>query len=158
MQYQQENAIILVIYDSIDEKKRSMFKEIYNDIITKGDFIKNYSVVYNSLLFDDSHCSTPLQITDFIAGSFANLLVAVLKNDSNNYQKAVEFCFKFIEPKIPQKHNEIWGIGLMEVPTDNKIRNYYKSKIDSLKNSFHKSKPPGGYDTKNFEDEIDHVL
>ncbi len=140
MEYQKENAIILVIYDSIDKKKRSMFKEIYNEIITNGDFIKNYSVVYDSLLFDDSHCNALLQITDFIAGLFANLLVAVSKNDSNNYQKAVEFYFKFIEPKIPQKDSNIWGIGLMEVPTEKKIRNYYRSKINDLKNISYKSK------------------
>jgi len=132
MQYQQENTILLVIYDSTDEIKRSMFKEIYNDIITKGDFIKNYSVVYNSLLFDDSHCSTPLQMTDFIAGSFANFLVAVSQNSENNYQKSVEFYFKYIKPNIPQKNNDIWGIGLMEVPTDRAIRNEYKSKIDNF--------------------------
>ncbi|AFH49639.1 Hypothetical protein IALB_1933 [Ignavibacterium album JCM 16511] len=103
MQYQQKDAIILLIYDSIDEKKRTTFKEIYNEIITNGDFIKDYSVVYDCLLFDDSYSNTLLQITDFIAGSFANLLVASEKDNYTNYQKAIEFYFKFIEPKIPKK-------------------------------------------------------
>lgn len=133
MQYQQKDAIILVIYDSINEKRRTMFKEIYNEIITKGDFIKDYSVVYDCLLFDDSYSNKLLQITDFIAGSFANLLVAVSQNNKNNYQKAVEFYFKFIEPKIPQKNGEIWGIGLIEVPTDKNIRTDYRTKISSFK-------------------------
>lgn len=137
MQYQvDKNAIVLIIYDSMNEDEKKIFKQIYNKIITNGDFIKDYSVVYGSLLFDDSCSNTLLQITDFIAGSFVNLLVAVSKGNEKNYKKSVKFYSKYIKPKIPKKHGDIWGIGLMEVPTDRSIRENYKSKIGNLRGRF----------------------
>ncbi|SFV33876.1 Protein of unknown function [Thermoflavifilum thermophilum] len=133
IQMQCSNSIVIVVYDSIDDNKKKLFKAIHNEIITNGDFIKEYNSIYESLLFDDSYDNKLLQMMDFIAGTFAGTLTSIKKQDSNNYQKAVEFFCNYIYPKLcKDKKNEIWGSGLKETPGNNNIRENYRKKMDSI--------------------------
>ncbi len=133
MQYQKDSSLVIIIYDYNNEKKNKLFKEIYNEILVKGDFIKDYSVIYDSLLFDDSGFNTGLQIADYIAGCFANTLVAIKNNNRNNYLFALS-CFKnCVYPNLcKQRNGEGWGAGILEVPTDSNVRKEIKNKLSSL--------------------------
>jgi hypothetical protein len=131
MQYQKADNLVIIIYDYNNEQKNKLFKEIYNDILCKGDFIKNYSVIYDSLLFDDSGFNAGLQIADYIAGCYVNTLTAIKNNNIDNYSFALN-CFKnLVYPNLcKQSNDEIWGAGLLECPTDKGIRDEYKKKIN----------------------------
>lgn len=133
MQFQSNNSFVIIVYDSISEQNKKLFKETYKTIITEGDFIKKYSVVFDSLLFDDSYDNKFLQIADFIAGSFAGTLTAIKKKQSNNYKYAIKFFKVYIYPRLGKTNNgEIWGAGMIEIPTDNVIREHYKNKINEI--------------------------
>lgn len=134
MQYQsKKNTLIILIYDSIDEKRKKEFKQIYNEIISQGDFIKEYTCIANSLLFDDSYDNKFLQLTDFIAGCFRGVLSSINRNNQNNYQVALD-CFKNIifQKLARKKDSEIFGVGIMEIPTNKNIRKYYKTNLENL--------------------------
>ncbi len=136
MQFQSNNSLVIVVYDSISEQNKKLFKEIYKIIITKGDFVKDYSVVFKSLLFDDSYDNIFLQLADFIAGSFAGTLASIKKNAPDNYNYAINFFKDYIYPRLRKtKKNEIWGAGITEVPKNKYIRENYKNQINNLINS-----------------------
>lgn len=133
LQMQFQNDLILIIYDSLNRKKRELFKEIHKEIVSKGDFIKEYSAISETLLFDDSYDNKLLQVVDFIAGSFHGTLKAVSSNNFNNYQKAVEFFINYIYPRLAISNNgEVWGVGIKETPKNKEIRELYKRKINSI--------------------------
>jgi len=135
IQMQCKDSVVIIVYDSIDERKKKFFKEIHKKIINHGDFIKNYKAIYESLLFDDSYDNKLLQMVDFIAGCFYGTLTSIKKNDNNNYQKAREFFCQFVYPRLCKtKKGEKWGAGILEVPTNNHIRNSYKNAISNLFN------------------------
>lgn len=133
IQMQCNDSIVIIIYDSIDDRRKKYLKKIHKDIIEVGDFIKNYNAIYESLLFDDSYDNKLLQMTDFIAGCFAGTLTSIKKQDKNNYQKAVEFFCKYIYPKLRENDKvEKWGFGIIEIPKSNRIRDFYKEKVNQL--------------------------
>lgn len=133
IQMQLNNDIAILVYDSMDESQRKMFKKMYNEIIRTGDFIKEYKSIYESLLFDDSNFNNLLQVADYIAGSFRNTLIAISKNDQQNYKKAETFFVEYIWPNLCiQKSNKKWGAGILEIPTDYEIREKYEQDINKL--------------------------
>jgi hypothetical protein len=130
IQMQNNDSIVIIVYDGVDNEKKKQFKEIHKEIIKNGDFIKDYKAIYNSLLFDDSYDNKLLQMVDFIAGCFSGTLTSIKKNDNNNYQKAREFFNQFVYSRLCKtKKGEKWGAGILEVPTNNHIRNSYKNAI-----------------------------
>lgn len=132
LQMQFHDNLVIIIYDSIDVKKKELFKNIHKEIIENGDFIKEYSSIFESLLFDDSYDNKFIQFADFTAGCFSGVLNSIKKNDEINYRKSLEFFIKYINPKICiNNKNEIWGIGIKETPKDDTIRNYYKNEINN---------------------------
>jgi hypothetical protein len=133
LQMQFSNDIVIVVYDNVNDNKKKLFKEIHKEIITKGDFIKEYKSIYKSLLFDDSYDSELLQMVDFIAGSTAGLLTSISKKDIKKYQKAVEFFINYIYPKLRKDNKgEKWGAGIKETPINSDIREYYKKSINTI--------------------------
>lgn len=132
IQMQFNNDIVVIIYDSLNEKKKKIFKEIFKEIIEKGDFIKKYNSVYSSLLFDESHDNIFLQMVDFIVGSFSGILTSIVRNDETNYKKATEFFCDLIYPRLCSSQNEIWGIGIKETPKDDIIRKNYRNALQSI--------------------------
>lgn len=133
IQMQCKNSIVIIVYDGIDNEKKKLFKEIHKEIINNGDFIKDYKAIYESLLFDDSFDNKLLQMVDFIAGCFLSTLKAIKKNDNNNYQKAIEFFSQFVYPKLCKTNKgEKWGAGILEVPTNNDKRDFYKNAISKF--------------------------
>jgi len=129
IQMQFNNDIVVIIYDNVNETKKKIFKEIFNEIIANGDFVKEYNSVFSSLLFDESHDNVFLQMVDFIAGSFSGILTSIVKYDEKNYKKAIEFFCDLIYPRLCSNQNEIWGIGIKETPKDDGVRGRYKNLI-----------------------------
>ena len=135
MQFQSIGPIVFIIYDNMNEKDKKLFKEIYKNIIEKGDFIKSYSIVFDSLLFDDSYDNKFLQITDFIAGCFTGTLTGIKRDQNYNYKYAIKFFRDYIFPILCKtKTNKIWGAGLIEIPSDRKIREHFKNEISRIIN------------------------
>ncbi|KFD38305.1 hypothetical protein AT05_10585 [Schleiferia thermophila str. Yellowstone] len=132
IQMQYPNSSIIIVYDSLNEPLKRTFKQIHKKIVTSGDFVK-YNSIFGSLLFDDSFDNGLMQIADYVAGAFANVLKAVNSNTINNYQKAIDFFYKYIFPNLAKKdRGDIWGIGIKETPKDDDIRKGYSQKIDDL--------------------------
>lgn len=129
IQMQFNNDIVVIIYDSVNEKKKKIFKEIFNEIISNGDFVKEYNSVFSSLLFDESYDNVFLQVVDFIVGSFSGILTSIKNNDESNYTKAIEFFCDLIYPRLCSSRHEIWGIGIKETPKDDEVREEYKKRI-----------------------------
>ncbi len=135
MQFQSNDSIVIIIFDSLNEENRKLFKEIHRSIISQSDFIKKYTVVFDSLLFDDSYDNKFLQITDFIAGCFAGTLTGIKKNQNDNYTYAIKFYRDYIFPTLCKtNNNEVWGAGMIEIPSNKEIREQYKNKISKIIN------------------------
>ncbi len=131
MQYN-ENCTLIVVYDNLRTEQQKLFKSIYKEIILKGDFVK-YKSFSETLLFDNSYDNKILQLTDFIAGTFRNVLIRIYKNDKKNYEKAIYFFKHYIFNNLALDNNQnFWGVGIKETPKNNKIRNIYLSKIQEL--------------------------
>ncbi len=134
-QFQSSDSMVIVIYDNINEMNRKLFKEIYKHIIENDVFVKKYTVVFDSLLFDDSYDNKFLQITDFIAGCFRGTLTGIKRDQNYNYKYAIKFFRDYIFPILCKtKTNKIWGAGLIEIPSDRKIREHFKNEISRIIN------------------------
>lgn len=139
IQMQYPSSVVIIVYDSLDENSKKTFKKIHKEIVTSGDFVE-YNSIFSSLLFDDSFDNGLIQIADYVAGSFANVLKAVNSQNHNNYQKAITFFSKYIFPNLAKNdREEIWGIGIKETPKDDHIRVDYSKKIDNLISNFKNS-------------------
>ncbi len=132
MQKQYPDSSILIIYDSLSEEYKKVFKEIHKEIVTSGDFVQ-YNSIFSSLLFDDSFDNGLIQIADYVAGIFFNVLKAVNSKNPDNYQKAISFFKKYIFPNLAKNEKgDKWGIGIKETPKDDKIRYEFSQKINNL--------------------------
>lgn len=125
-------SIVLIVYDSFEEKKQKLLKKIHKRIVIDGDFVK-YVSISETLLFDYSYDNKLLQLVDFIAGIIRNTLVSIEKNDTDNYKKAVEFFKNYVYPNLAKDRNEnIWGVGLKETPKDDYYRKKIKKSIEKI--------------------------
>lgn len=122
-----KNDLALIFFDPIGGKKSQLLRDIYYDIQTKGDFVKDYKNVNDSLNLEYSHHSTGIQIADFLAG----LMMGVLKG----YDRSIDIFGKAVHPKLRNYHNRILGAGICEIPTDEKqrteLRLYLNQKLPS---------------------------
>lgn len=109
------NDLSVLFFDPIGDKKSKLLRETYFDIQTKGDFVKNYSHIKDSLNLEYSHHSAGIQIADFLAG----VITGVLKG----YDRSIEIFNKAIYPTLRHNKRKILGAGICEVPTNNNHRN-----------------------------------
>lgn len=118
----QEDTLCVFFIDSISEKNNKLFRDVYFDLYQHGDFIKQYSHIIDSLNIEYSHHSVGIQFADYIAGSFGGSL--------KGYKCSKKIFNNRIAPHLRTRSNlEIFGVGIMEVPTNNEVRTYIKEKL-----------------------------
>lgn len=113
-----KNDLAVIFFDPIGGKKSQLLREIYFDIQTKGDFVKEYKNVKDSLNLEYSHHSTGIQIADFLAG----VMMGVLKG----YDRSIDIFRKAVHPKLRNYNNKILGAGICEIPTNEKQRTEFR--------------------------------
>ena len=126
--------LTVLFFDPIGDKKSKLLREIYFDIQTNGDFIKNYTHIKDSLNLEYSHHSTGIQIADFLAG----VITGVLKG----YDRSIEIFNKAVRPTLRNYNNKILGAGICEVPSN-------KGKRDELRQTLKKHCPEQRTEVKN---------
>lgn len=132
IQMQCDGSIIFIIYDSLDDSKQKMLKEIHKSLVIKSDYVE-YNSISETLLFDYSYDNKLLQLADFVAGTIRNTLVAIDKNSTNNYMKSVEFFENYIYPNLARNSNgDYWGVGLKETPKKDSYREKMKQRIQAI--------------------------
>ncbi len=125
-----ENLGIL-FFDPVNNKKNFHFRELYNELFTNGDYIKEYSHIKDSLNIEESHHSVGIQITDFICGSFS----AFMKSGTgSNYDRGVDMFYESIYPFLRRREadGKICGYGIREVPRSIGLREKISGKISDL--------------------------
>lgn len=121
-----QSDLSVLFFDPIGDKKSKLLRETYYDIQTKGDFIKNYTHIKDSLNLEYSHHSTGIQIADFLAG----VMFGTLKG----YERSIEIFNKAVYPTLRVYKKRILGAGICEIPTSTTER-------DILRNHFKKHCP-----------------
>ena len=92
----------------------------------RGDFIREYSHIKDSLNLEYSHHSTGIQFADYIAGSSGGFL--------KEYPKSKEIFNVRVMPYLRTgDKGEILGYGIIEIPKNKKVRAYIKKKLSFCK-------------------------
>lgn len=122
LQSNDENLCVLFV-DPVSKEKNKLFREIYFNLYQHGDFIQRYSHIKDSLNIEYSHHSVGIQLADFIAGSFSGFL--------KGYANSKDIFTDRIKPYLPTRYDgDILGFGIREVPSDNRLRNYIRDKLN----------------------------
>ncbi len=117
-----KDAVAVFFLDALEPKCEKLLRNKYVEVVQKGDFVKKYSHVKDSMSFEFSHHSVGIQLADYVAG---------ICNDALKGRKRSEHLFStYVKPKLRKKDDgeTIAGYGLMEIPTAETVR----SKIVAL--------------------------
>jgi len=94
------------------EELRIAYYQIYSGEVE--DYIAEYSTIKDSITFEDSRFSTGIQMIDLATGVFHGCL---LKRAFSCH------CYKeYIQEKVRTFRDEMFGYGIMEVPTNPEYR------------------------------------
>lgn len=91
-------------------KKSKLLRDTYYDIFSDGDFIEEYTHIKDSLNLEYSHHSIGIQLADYIAGCTVGIL--------RQYVTSIEFFNQSIRPNLRTYRSQIFGAGVIEVPTN----------------------------------------
>lgn len=111
MQINNDSSNLAVFFlDSTGEKNGDKdLRERYFQLVNKGAFF-NHEHIRDGLAFEYSHHSYAIQMADFCAGIFNNMLRGYEESSS---------LFRMLYPKIVKsKTQEFMGYGVREVPLD----------------------------------------
>lgn len=114
--------LAVLFFDPLCVNKSNLLREVYYDIQKKGDFIKEYTHIKDSLNLEFSHHSTGIQLSDFLSGVMAGVL--------KGYGKSVEIFNNTIRPTLRNYNHKILGAGICEIPTNQTERLRLKSHFD----------------------------
>jgi len=128
---QSANDLAIIFIDNVNETIDRYLREIYSEFFIKGDFIKKYSHIMDSLSIEYSHHSVAIQIVDFLSGCSLNFFKSIFMN--KNFEKNFEFSRKIFKDYIFQylrrsQDDELFGYGIKETPEDEQFRNELKNK------------------------------
>lgn len=125
MQIQNEDNLCCIYIDSINETKNRLIREAYHDIYEKGDFIKKYKHIFDSVNIVYSHHSVGVQIADFVAGVFNGFM--------RGFEKSSDIFKDTIYNKLCTSNDgKIIGIGIVDVPKIKKHREDLSNKISYM--------------------------
>ena len=106
-------------------KETKLFQEIYKDIFLNDYFIKEYKNLKDTLNFEPSHHSVGIQLADYLAGCFNGFM--------KGFDRSTEIFKNIIYPLVRKNPNEdTLGWGIIEIPTNNKIRKNLRKKLDGI--------------------------
>ena len=123
-----ENLAILFV-DPVNPEKNDLFRNMYHELISGNDFIKNYSHVKDSLNIEYSHHSVGIQLADFVSGVFNSFLRC---NNINKYESSLDILFNHVSPLIRKYNNKAFGYGILEVPGNKDLRKSTHDKLFQL--------------------------
>lgn len=132
MEIQAGDNLAVLFIDPVNSEKDEKFRDLYFSLVSEGDFIK-YSHVKDSLNIENSHHSVGIQIADFISGIFNSILKL---DERNNYTFATKMFCKYIWPNLRVYHGSKYGAGIIEIPSNPKVRAHFKSKIEKVVEDF----------------------
>lgn len=120
-----DNNLAILFLDPINKKTDDLISESYRTIYLWGDFIEKYEHIKDSLSFEFSHHSFGIQLADYCAGVFNNAL--------KGYAKSIDI-FRTTLWEFVRKHSDgnFMGYGVVEVPTNEKVRGILLGKINGL--------------------------
>jgi len=113
----------ILFFDPINSKTNKYLQEAYYSIYQKGDFIKNYSHIKDSIAFELSHHSVGIQLADYCAG--------ILNGCLKNHENSIELFQNQIWDKIRRHYEDVWGYGILEIPKNSENREYLKNVIEN---------------------------
>ncbi len=120
--------LAVMFFDSVNSKINKLLREIYAGLISINRFEVEFSHIKDSLNIEYSHQSVGVQMADLAAGVVNSFFKA--QHNPGNYERGLKMFEESIKPILRHLNGEICGYGLMEVPTDKKlrhqIRNYLK--------------------------------
>ena len=122
LQTKDENLCTLFI-DPVSEETNKFLRDIYFELYQKGDFIKRYSHIKDSLNMEYSHQSVGIQLADYIAGSFGGFLRGF------DISKTI-FLNKIKKFLRTDSHGEVFGCGIREVPRNTLLRKQLKESLE----------------------------
>jgi len=120
-----DNNLAIFFLDPIDKKADSLIREYYRKIYLTGDFIREYKHIKDCLHFELSHHSIGIQLADYCAGVFNSALKGFSKSSDIFKTKLWQFVRK-------DSDKNFMGYGVIEVPTNRKVRQYLSEKIENL--------------------------
>ena len=112
-----------VFIDPVSEETNKFLRDIYFELYQKGDFIKRYSHIKDSLNMEYSHQSVGIQLADYIAGSFGGFLRGF------DISKTI-FLNKIKKFLRTDSHGEVFGCGIREVPRNTLLRKQLKESLE----------------------------
>ena len=135
MEIQSKDNLAVLFVDPVNNDKNEQFRDLYYSLINSDDFIKQYGHVKDSLNIENSHQSVGIQIADFVSGVFNSILK---KDEKHSYDFATKLFCEYIFPNIRDHRGNKYGTGIIEIPSNIKIRERYKNKIENMVNEYRK--------------------
>lgn len=90
----------------------------------EADYIKKYSTIKDSVTFEDSIHSIGIQMADLVTGIFHGCLL--------EREYSCGCFFEYVHGRIRSLHDEVFGYGVMEVPTNNTYRDRLRSLLQEV--------------------------
>lgn len=116
------NLGVLFLDMPSDNKELKHFQEIYKEIFRSDNFFHDFPNLKDAINFEPSHHSVGIQLADYIAGCFRGFL--------SGYEPSRELFKKFVYPLIAKnEEGNPLGFGIIEIPTDNIIREKIRQKL-----------------------------
>lgn len=115
-----------IFLDMLNKKHCKELSAAYYQIYSgeEQDYISNYSTIKDSITFENSSFSIGIQMIDFVTGVFHGCLLG--REFSKRSYKT------YIQDKVRAHDNEIFGYGIIEVPTNNEYREKLRNTLYEL--------------------------
>lgn len=132
MELQVDNGNLgILFFDPISHEKNEMFRQIYFELIEKGDFIDRYKFLKDSLNIENSHQSVGIQIADYISGTFSSILKA---KEVKDYERGIKMFYNHVYPFLRRNSSKNpQGYGIREVPLNSTTREWLINKMNEQK-------------------------
>ncbi|HOB27548.1 MAG TPA: DUF3800 domain-containing protein [Bacteroidales bacterium] len=126
-----ESNLGVLFFDPVGTDKDKLFRQIYHELFERGDFIKSYKHIKDSLNIEISHHSVGIQIADYITGAFSSILKASPKLD---YSGGIKMFYDSVYPNLRRdQEGSIHGYGIREVPHRPQIRSWLITQMNEFK-------------------------
>lgn len=128
IQTRTEDNLAVLFFDPVSENTDRLFRDIYYELYSSGDFINSYKHIKDSLNIENSHQSVGIQLADYVSGAFS----AILKGrTSKKYDRGKQIFFKYVYPYLRKHNGVVLGVGIREVPKDMAYRQDLKRVMNS---------------------------
>lgn len=128
MELKSSESMCILFVDPVNNSKDMMLRNVHRNIVSRGDFINEYTCIKDSLSIEMSHHSSGIQIADFVSGIFNSYLKSI---DKGGYTESIHLFETYIHGMLRVGNTGVMGYGIREVPRNDNVRKWFLEHLEA---------------------------